>query len=87
MARARFIDDLVAEQAAAGVKQYVILGAGLDTFAQRQPDSLAVQSSRSTSPAPRRGNGAGSSRSGYPRRRGLRFVPVDFESGQACRKG
>ena len=38
VARARFIEDLVAEQAAAGVTQYVILGAGLDTLAQRRPD-------------------------------------------------
>src|SRR3982751_5467650 len=36
LARARFIEDLVAEQAARGVGQYVILGAGLDTFAQRR---------------------------------------------------
>ncbi len=35
--RARFVEDLVAEQAAQGVTQYVILGAGLDTFAQRRP--------------------------------------------------
>src|SRR5690348_21108 len=33
--RARFIEDLVAR---AGVGQYVILGAGLDTFAQRKPE-------------------------------------------------
>src|SRR6267154_6486782 len=38
VARARFIEDLVAEQADRGVDQYVILGAGLDTFAQRRPD-------------------------------------------------
>src|SRR5579859_5618832 len=38
LARARFIEDLVAEQAIHGVSQYVILGAGLDTFAQRRPD-------------------------------------------------
>lgn len=37
VARARFIEDLVQEQAAGGVGQYVILGAGLDTFAQRHP--------------------------------------------------
>src|SRR2546426_10105625 len=38
VARARFIEDLVAGQAAGGVGQYVILGAGLDTFAQRRPE-------------------------------------------------
>lgn len=36
--RARFVEDLVVENAAKGVAQYVILGAGLDTFAQRRPD-------------------------------------------------
>ena len=35
VARARFIEDLVKEQIALGVKQYVLLGAGLDSFAQR----------------------------------------------------
>src|SRR5882757_109930 len=38
VARARFIEDLIEEQAARGVAQYVILGAGLDTFAQRRPE-------------------------------------------------
>ena len=38
ISRARFIEDLVTEEAHAGVGQYVILGAGLDTFAQRRPD-------------------------------------------------
>jgi methyltransferase (TIGR00027 family) len=37
VARARFIEGLVTEQAAHGVAQYVLLGAGLDTFAQRRP--------------------------------------------------
>jgi methyltransferase (TIGR00027 family) len=37
VARARFVEDLVAEQADGGVTQYVLLGAGLDTFAQRRP--------------------------------------------------
>src|SRR6201992_990849 len=32
VARARFIEDLVAAEAERGVDQYVILGAGLDTF-------------------------------------------------------
>src|SRR5260221_14592279 len=34
----RFIEDLVVAQAGHGVSQYVILGAGLDTFAQRRPE-------------------------------------------------
>lgn len=38
VARARFIEDLIIKESAQGINQYVILGAGLDTFAQRQPD-------------------------------------------------
>ena len=38
VARARFIEDLIIEQSKHGISQYVILGAGLDTFAQRRPD-------------------------------------------------
>ncbi|WP_142682774.1 class I SAM-dependent methyltransferase [Chitinophaga polysaccharea] len=37
VARARFIEDMVQEEYKLGTRQYVILGAGLDTFAQRQP--------------------------------------------------
>ena len=38
VARARFIEDLLADQVARGVGQYVLLGAGLDTFAQRRAE-------------------------------------------------
>jgi len=38
VARARFIEDLVTERAGHGLSQYVILGAGLDSFAQRRPE-------------------------------------------------
>jgi methyltransferase (TIGR00027 family) len=38
VARARFIEDLVTDQFEHGVKQYVLLGAGLDTFVQRRPE-------------------------------------------------
>jgi methyltransferase (TIGR00027 family) len=38
VARARFVDDLVIEHAERGTTQFVILGAGLDTFALRHPE-------------------------------------------------
>ena len=38
VARARFIEDLIIEQSRKGITQYVILGAGLDSFAQRRPE-------------------------------------------------
>jgi methyltransferase (TIGR00027 family) len=41
VARARYIEDLVVAGAERDVRQYVILGAGLDTFAQRRRDVAA----------------------------------------------
>ena len=38
VARARFVEDLIIEQSKRGISQYIILGAGLDTFAQRRPE-------------------------------------------------
>jgi methyltransferase (TIGR00027 family) len=38
--RSRFIEDMVKEKMSDGISQYVILGAGVDTFAQREPDLL-----------------------------------------------
>lgn len=38
VARARFMEDLITGQSLQGIHQYVILGAGLDSFAQRRPD-------------------------------------------------
>ena len=35
--RSRYAEDHLAQAVAAGVRQYVILGAGLDTFAYRNP--------------------------------------------------
>lgn len=39
VARARYIEDLVIEQTKHNVNQYILLGAGLDTFAQRKPQT------------------------------------------------
>ena len=35
--RSRYVEDRLAQAVAAGVTQYVVLGAGLDTFAYRNP--------------------------------------------------
>jgi len=79
--RARFIEDLVT---GAGVGQYVILGAGLDTFAQRRPE-LA---SRMTVFEVDQGGPQAWKRQrliecGYGAPDWLRFVPIDFEAGQS----
>jgi methyltransferase (TIGR00027 family) len=80
VARARFIEDLVAEQAAGGVAQYVLLGAGLDTFAQRRPDlarqTLVYEIDR---PGPQAWKRQRLIDLGYGLPPWLRFVGVDFE--------
>lgn len=87
VARARFIEDLVIEQAAAGTSQYVILGAGLDSFVQRHPELasrlIVFEVDR---PAPQRWKRRRLSELGYGLPDGLRFVPVDFEAGQSWRE-
>ncbi|MBI1751242.1 MAG: class I SAM-dependent methyltransferase [Acidobacteria bacterium] len=84
IARARLVEDLVAEQAARGVGQYVLLGAGLDTFAQRRPD---IASGLLVFEIDQPGHQA------WKRQRlvdlglgippFLRLVPVDFEAGDS----
>jgi methyltransferase (TIGR00027 family) len=84
VARARFIEDLVAEQATRGVRQYVILGAGLDTFAQRRPELasrlLVFEVDR---PGPQAWKRQRLIDLGFGIPSFLRFVPVDFEAGEA----
>ena len=86
VARARFIEDLVVEQAARGMEQYVILGAGLDTFAQRRPD---VASQLNVFEVDRPGPQAWKQRRlrelGFAMPERLRFVPFDFEVGGSWR--
>ncbi|WP_025598580.1 class I SAM-dependent methyltransferase [Burkholderia sp. WSM2230] len=86
VARARFIEDLLAEQAARGIDQYVILGAGLDSFAQRRPElasRLAVF--EIDQPAPQAWKRQRLIELGFGIPPWLRFVPVDFEAGEAWR--
>jgi methyltransferase (TIGR00027 family) len=82
--RARFLDDLVRERATAGIGQYVILGAGLDTFAQRHPDVTGLlRIYEVDQPGTQAWKRRRLVEEGYPVPVGLRFVPVDFESGES----
>jgi methyltransferase (TIGR00027 family) len=82
VARARFIEDLVAEQADQGVTQYVILGAGLDTFAQRRPDIASLlQVFEVDQPGPQAWKRQRLIELGFGIPEWLRLVPVDFEAG------
>ncbi|MBB5446960.1 MULTISPECIES: class I SAM-dependent methyltransferase [unclassified Paraburkholderia] len=87
VARARFIEDLVVEQTGCGVDQYVILGAGLDSFAQRRPDiasRLTVFEVDPPGPQTWKRQRLGELGFGLPD--WLRFVPVDFEAGDSWRQ-
>ncbi|MFT3902095.1 MAG: class I SAM-dependent methyltransferase [Niabella sp.] len=80
MARARFVEDMAISQIDKGVKQYVILGSGLDSFAQRHADlsgkidiyeidqleTIAWKTEKLTE-------------CGFNISPNLHFVPVDFE--------
>lgn len=80
VARSRFIEDIAKGQIEKGVKQYVLLGAGLDSFAQRntaissyldiyeidQHDTLTWKEEKLIE-------------NGYKIPGNLQFVPVDFE--------
>ncbi len=82
--RARFIEDLVAEQSAKGVGQYVILGAGLDTFAQRRPEIASrLRVFEVDRPGPQAWKRRRLAELGYGVPDWLRMVPVDFEAGDA----
>ncbi|WDO04270.1 class I SAM-dependent methyltransferase [Streptomyces murinus] len=82
VSRARFIEDLVTEQADLGVTQYVILGAGLDTFAQRRPELAArLRIFEVDRPGPQAWKRRRLVELGYGIPDGLHLVPVDFEAG------
>lgn len=81
VARARFVEDLALQEIEKGIKQSVLLGAGLDSFAQRnavlsanvniyeidQPGTLLWKEKRLRE-------------KGYSIPGNLHFVPVDFEA-------
>jgi methyltransferase (TIGR00027 family) len=81
--RARFIEDLVEEQFKKGTRQYVILGAGLDTFAQRRPDLAShMQIYEVDQPGPQKWKQKRLIEIGFTTPEWLHFVPVNFEARQ-----
>jgi methyltransferase (TIGR00027 family) len=82
VARARFVEDLVVEQADLGLTQYVILGAGLDTFAQRRPELASrLRVFEVDQPGPQAWKRRRLVELGFGVPEWLRLVPVDFEAG------
>jgi methyltransferase (TIGR00027 family) len=82
VARARVCDDLVTEEVGGGVGQYVILGAGLDTFAQRRPDlAERLRVFEVDRPGPQAWKQRRLAELGLDAPPSPTFVPVDFEAG------
>jgi len=77
-ARSRFVEDLLAAAVARGVTQYVVLGAGLDTFAWRNPFP-ALQVFEVDFPATQEWKRGMLDEAGLAHPAGLTFVPLDFE--------
>jgi methyltransferase (TIGR00027 family) len=78
--RSRYAEDCLAESLSNGVRQYVVLGAGLDTFAYRQPswaDSLRIF--EVDHPATQRWKRRRLAEAGISVPRNVTLVPVDFE--------
>ncbi|MDX3232235.1 class I SAM-dependent methyltransferase [Streptomyces sp. ME19-01-6] len=83
VARARFVEDLVTEQADRGVTQYVILGAGLDSFAQRRPEVASrLRVFEVDQPGPQAWKRRRLVELGYGIPDWLHLVPVDFEASE-----
>lgn len=81
VARSRFVEDLALEQARRGLRQYVILGAGLDSFAQRRPwTATHLKVFEIDRPGPQAWKRRRLLELGFDVPGWLRFVPVDFET-------
>jgi methyltransferase (TIGR00027 family) len=78
VARSRYAEDLLARAVAEGVTQYVVLGAGLDTFAHRNPYP-ALRAFEVDHPATQQWKRELLAEAGLSQPERLTYVPVDFE--------
>ncbi len=81
LSRSRYAEDRLEQAIARGVQQYVILGAGLDTFAFRRPDLIdrlrVCEVDHPSTQALKRGRLAMLAGPHPPQ---LHFIPIDFET-------
>jgi methyltransferase (TIGR00027 family) len=77
-ARSRYVEDRLAEAVERGVRQYVVLGAGLDTFAYRNPH-VGLRVFEVDFPATQEWKRELLDEAEIALPEGLRFVPLDFE--------
>lgn len=84
VARARFIEGVVEERARHGVAQYVLLGAGLDTFVQRRAELASRLSVFEVErPGTQSWKRSRLVELGFVIPECLHFVPVDFEANES----
>lgn len=80
VARSRYCEDQLEKAMAEGVDQYVIVGAGFDSFALRRPDLLAKLTVYELDhPATQNAKRERLRKLSHTTPSGLVFVPVDFE--------
>jgi len=85
--RSRYAEERVAEAVERGVRQYVILGAGFDTFAYRQPEwARALRIYEVDHRATQEEKRQSLQSAGIPIPANLEFVGIDFE-GVSLREG
>lgn len=87
LARSRFAEDRLADAVRSGVRQYVVLGAGLDTFAFRQPLwAHALRVFEVDHPASQNAKLERLAAAGIAVPANVAFAPIDFER-EALRDG
>ena len=81
--RARFVEDRLAAVYSAGVRQLVVLGAGLDSYAFRRPaEQSALRIFEVDHPSTQRWKRARIAELGWSPPEGHSFVPCDFEKAR-----
>jgi methyltransferase (TIGR00027 family) len=79
VARSRYAEDTLAAAVAQGVGQYVLLGAGLDTFAYRNPYGERLRVFEVDYPATQAWKKRQLEEAQIPQPPNMTFAPVDFE--------
>jgi methyltransferase (TIGR00027 family) len=79
--RSRYAEDQLAEAVKNGIRQYIILGAGFDTFAYRQPQwAHELRIFEIDHPASQQEKRERLDQAGIQIPSNLEFVPIDFET-------
>jgi methyltransferase (TIGR00027 family) len=90
VARSRYAEDLLAHAVQRGVTQYVLLGAGLDTFAHRNPYP-SVRVFEADHPATQLWKRELLQANAFPEPANLAYAPIDFDrhslADQLCAAG